>query len=176
MAKQQNTPQSEIKEKMKDIAHDLDKDLIEKTKIIDDYVNTMKRLQADFENYVKRSSKEKEDYAKMAVAKILSKFVDIMDDLDRAMNILEKTQDGPVKDGIKMVHNRFHKILIEEGIKPIETKGKKVDPYMHDVIEMVAHDSPEGIIVEELQKGYNMGDKVLRAAKVKVSKGKGDKK
>jgi|SRR3989344_1348760 len=166
----------DAKQTVKEFETELKKDVEAKTEVIEDYENTMKRLQADFENYVKRTQKEKEDYSKVAVARVLVKFVEIMDDLDRTMNILEKSTDAEVKTGIKMVHSRFHKILAEEGIKSFDSRGKKLDPFMHEVIEMVASGSPEGIIVEELQKGYVLDDKMLRAAKVKVSKGKGDKK
>ncbi len=150
----------------------LQKDLEEKSKIIADYENTLKRLQADFENYVKRVETEKQNATKYAAAKILTKVVNIIDDLDRSMQILEKTQDKEIKAGIQMIHKQFHKILQEEGIKPFDSKGKKLDPYQHEVIEMVAHDSPEGTIIEELQKGYHIHDKILRTAKVRVSKGK----
>ncbi len=150
----------------------LTKDLEEKSKIIADYENTLKRLQADFENYVKRVQKEKEDTTKIAVAKVLTKVVNMVDDLDRTIQILEKTQDKEIKTGIQMIHKQFHKILQEEGIKPFDSKGKKLDPYQHEVIEMVAHDSPEGTVIEEVQKGYHLHDKILRTAKVRVSKGK----
>src|SRR3989344_599609 len=100
-------------------------DIEEKDKIISDYEITMKRLQADFDNYVKRTQKEKEDFAK---------------------------------------------ILQDEGIKSFISKGKKIDPYFHEVIEMVPSDGEEGLIVEEIQKGYVMKDHILRTAKVKVSK------
>ena len=145
-------------------------DIEEKDKIISDYEITMKRLQADFDNYVKRTQKEKEDFAKIVGAKILVRFVDIADDLDRTLSILEKTQDNEVKTGIKMVHARFSKILQDEGIKSFISKGKKIDPYFHEVIEMVPSDGEEGLIVEEIQKGYVMKDHILRTAKVKVSK------
>ncbi len=162
----------EVKKEVAGFEAQLKKDVDAKTQVILDYENSLKRLQADFENTLKRSQKEKEDYSKVAVARVLVKFVDIVDDLDRALNILEKSQDGEVKTGIKMVHSRFHKILSDEGIKSFDSSGKKVDPFMHEVIEMVSHETPEGTVVEELQKGYSMNDKVLRTAKVRVSKGK----
>ncbi len=150
----------------------LQKDLEEKSKIIADYENTLKRLQADFENYVKRVDQEKQNATKYAVAKILTKIVNMVDDFDRTIQILEKTQDKEIKTGIQMIHKQFHKILQEEGIKPFDSKGKKLDPYQHEVIEMVVHDSPEGTVIEEVQKGYHLHDKILRTAKVRVSKGK----
>ena len=161
----------EVKKKVSSFESQFKKDIEAKVKIIEDYENTLKRLQADFENYIKRVQKEKEDYAKLAVAKVLVKFVDIVDDLDRALNVLEKTKDGEIKTGIKMVHSRFHRILTDEGIKSFSSKGNKFDPYIHEVIEMVSSEEPDGIVVEEIQKGYFMNDDVLRTAKVKVSKG-----
>ncbi|MEK6915063.1 MAG: nucleotide exchange factor GrpE [Nanoarchaeota archaeon] len=160
----------ETKEVINEYETQLKIDVQEKDKIISDYESTMKRLQADFDNYVKRTQKEKEDFAKIVVARILVRFVDIADDLDRALNILEKTQDNELKTGIKMVHARFHKILQDEGIKSFSSKGKKIDPYFHEVIEMVPSGEEEGLIVEEIQKGYVMKDHILRTAKVKVSK------
>lgn len=150
----------------------LNKDLEEKSKIIADYENTLKRLQADFENYVKRVDKEKQDATKYAVAKILTKIVNIVDDLDRSIQILEKTQDREIKTGIQMIHKQFHKILQEEGIKEMQCIGKKVDPYCHEIIDMKEHETPEGTIIEVAQKGYHIHDKILRTAKVRVSKGK----
>ena len=143
-----------------------------KDQIITDYENTLKRLQADFENYVKRVDKEKQDVTKYATAKVLTKFLNVIDDLDRTLQVLEKTENKEIKTGIQMVHKQFHKILEEEGIKPMQSIGKKVDPYQHEIIDMVEHESPEGIIIEEAQKGYHLHDKILRTAKVRVSKGK----
>ena len=154
----------------------LAKDLEEKSKIIADYENTLKRLQADFENYVKRVDKEKLDYMKFATGKVLTKFLNVVDDLDRTLQILEKTENKEIKTGIHMVHKQFHKILEEEGVKEMICGGKKVDPYCHEIIEMKEHESPEGTIIEVAQKGYHIHDKILRTAKVKVSKGKSQEK
>ncbi|MEK6909437.1 MAG: nucleotide exchange factor GrpE [Nanoarchaeota archaeon] len=161
----------EVKKDVNEFEDQLKNDIEMKTKVIEDYENSLKRLQADFENYVKRSQKEKEDFARVAIAKVLVKFVDIVDDLDRALSVLEKIQDGEVKTGIKMVHSRFHKILREEGIKPFDSEGNSVDPYKHEVIEMVSSNKSEGTVIEEIQKGYSLGDKILRVAKVRVSNG-----
>lgn len=152
------------------------KDLEEKSKIIADYENTLKRLQADFENYIKQVQKEKEDFTKYAAAKTLAKFLNIIDDLDRTIQVLEKTQDKEIKTGIHMIHKQFHKILEEEGVKEMQCLGKKVDPHCHEIIEMKEHESPEGIIIEVTQKGYHLHDKILRTAKVRVAKGKPQEK
>lgn len=162
----------EPKDDIKKLEIQLAKDLEEKSKIIADYENTLKRLQADFENYVKRVDKEKEDFTKYAAAQILTKMLMIVDDLDRTLQVLEKTENKEIKAGIHMVHKQFHKILEEEGIKEMVCGGKKVDPYCHEIIDMKEHESPEGTIIEVAQKGYHLRDKILRTAKVRVSKGK----
>lgn len=150
----------------------LKKELEEKQIIIQDYESTLKRLQADFENYIKRSQKEKEDFAKFASSKILKKLLNIIDDFERTIILLEKTDNKEIKQGIEMVHKQFHKILEEEGVKQMCAKGNQFDPYCHEIIDMMEHETKEGTVVEEIQKGYHLHDKVLRTAKVRVSKGK----
>lgn len=145
---------------------------LSKEEIIADYENSIRRLQADFENYIKRTEKEKLDFAKYTSAKTVGKFLNIIDSLDMAMIILEKENNAEIKTGIRMIHKQFHKILEEEGVKPMNCKNQKFDPYCHEIIDMVEHETPEGTIVDELQKGYHIHEKVLRTAKVRVSKGK----
>lgn len=159
-----NKIESEIKSEIK-------KDNEAKIDIAKDYENTLKRLQADFENYIKRTEKEKQDFAKYTSAKTITKFLAILDSLDIAMNILEKENNAEIKTGIQMIHKQFHKILEEEGVKPMNCKNKKFDPYCHEIIDMIEHETEEGTIVDELQKGYHIHEKVLRTAKVRVSKG-----
>ena len=113
---------------------------------------------------------------KYAAAKVIAKLLNVVDDLDRTLQILEKTQDKEIKAGIHMIHKQFHKILEEEGVKEMICQGKKVDPYCHEIIEMKEHESPEGTIIEVAQKGYDLHDKILRTAKVRVSKGKSQEK
>ncbi len=171
------------------LENQLKKDLEEKQIIIQDYENTLRRLQADFENYIKRSQKEKEDFAKFASSKVLAKLLNIIDDFERTIVLLEnagkstdfrhaenqkgfhQTDNKEIKQGIEMVHKQFHKILEEEGVKKMCAKGNQFDPYCQEIIDMVEHETKEGIVVEEIQKGYHLHDKVLRTAKVRVSRG-----
>src|SRR3989344_2731448 len=112
--------------------------LEEKDKQINDYINDLKRLQAEFENYIKRNEKEKEEFSKYASYKL----------------------------GIKLLHKNFHKVLEEENIKEIKSVGERINPFYHEVIQKVKSDKDDGIILEEIQKGYLLYDKVLRHAKV----------
>jgi molecular chaperone GrpE len=169
--KQDNNSQPNNQDIIK-LGEQLKKDLEEKQKIIEDYESSLVRLQADFENFIKRTQKEKEDFAKYSASKVIIKLLNIIDDFERTIQLLEKSNNPEIKAGIEMVHKQFHKILQEEGVKPMPCKGKKFDPYCHEIIDMVEHESDEGTVVEELQKGYHIHDKVLRTAKVRVSRGK----
>jgi len=163
----------EKKEKLKTkkIKKDLKKQVKEKNKITEDYLNDLKRLQADFENYIKRTNKEKEDLVKLATKNLVSRLVDILDDFERALSSLKKTDDKEeILKGVEMIFKQFHKILEEEGIKKIEAIGKKFDPYFHEIIKHSKSDEEEDTIIEEIQKGYALHEYVLRPSKVIISK------
>lgn len=170
--KKQSNNQENQTQDTKKIGEQLKKDLEAKQIIIQDYENTLKRLQADFENFIKRSQKEKEDFAKYSSSKVLAKLLNIIDDFERTIQILEKSDNKEIKAGIEMVHKQFHKILEEEGVKQMCAKGNQFNPYEHEIIDMVEHETKEGTVVEEIQKGYHIHDKVLRTAKVRISGGK----
>ncbi len=143
-------------------------ELEHKTKQLEDYTNTLKRLQADFENYIKRTEKEKQEYAAYANGKLLLKVLTLIDDLERALTVQDQKT---LTEGLHMVHKEAVKLLNEEGVKPIEAQGK-FDPYKHEIIDFQTNEKEEGTIIEELQKGYMLKDKVLRPSRVRVSKGK----
>ncbi len=141
-----------------------------KEQLIQDYTNTLKRLQADFENYVKRAETEKTRYQQYGASQVLLKFLDIADDLERAHPLVQSVSNEELKQGMTMILKRFHKILTEEGVTPIPALGQKCDPYKHEIIDVIASPQPDDIIVEELQKGYMHKEGVLRTSKVRVSK------
>jgi len=140
--------------------------LEEQQKMIEDYTNTLKRLQADFENYVKRVDKEKKDVANYSTHKLVSKLLTIADHFDKALDALKDTD--AVK-GIEMMRKDFHKILKEEGVEPIDALNEKLDPYKHEVIDVVIGEKDD-FVIDEIQKGYMIKDKVLRPSKVRISK------
>ncbi len=147
---------------------ELQEKIAEQTKIIDDYTNTLKRLQADFDNYIKRVEKEKEEFTKYSNHKLISKLLTIVDDFEKALDAV-KNDTKETSKGIEMIHNQLNKILQEEGVLPINALGNKLDPYMHEVMDIV-DGNEDDLIVEELQKGYKIKDKVLRPSRVVISK------
>lgn len=131
------------------------------------------RLQADFENTRKRIEKEKQDFAKFANEGIILELLNILDDLERTVELAtSKHEDLPAfLKGVEMILAHLYEMLKEYGVRPIEAEGKIFDPHYHEALmQAEQEDLPEHTVVEELQKGYLMNDRVLRTAKVKVSK------
>ncbi len=138
-------------------------------KLIEEYTETLKRLQADFENYIKRAEKEKAEFAGYANHKLLNDLLPIVDDFEKALEVFKEKADQKLIQGIELIYKRMIKVLENEGVKPIETLGQKLDPFRHEVIDIINLDK-EDVVTKELQKGYMIKDKVLRTAKVQISK------
>ncbi|MCM8795226.1 MAG: nucleotide exchange factor GrpE [Candidatus Omnitrophica bacterium] len=137
------------------------------------YWDRLLRLQAEFENTRKRLEKEKQDFIRFANEGIIMELLNILDDLERAVELAQSGhQDLPAfLKGIEMILAHLYEMLKEYGVRPIETKGKIFDPHLHEALMQVEDNAkPENTIIEELQKGYLLNDRVIRTAKVKVSK------
>ena len=137
-----------------------------------EFLNSLLRVRADFDNYQKRSVRENERYKTAIMENILRKLVQHYDDLNRALNMLEVIENGEsMKIGFKMLVKNFDKFLEEEGVKPMNCEGTKFDPYKHEAMMVEeCDDLPENTIIEEIEKGYFFNNKVLRPARVKISK------
>jgi molecular chaperone GrpE len=131
------------------------------------------KLQADFDNTRKRLERERQDFVKFANEGIVIELLDILDDLERAVDLAEsKHQDLPAfLKGVEMILAHLYEMLKEYGVKPIEARGKLFDPNLHEALMQVEDKTkPENTIIEELQKGYLLNGRVIRTSKVKVSK------
>jgi molecular chaperone GrpE len=131
------------------------------------------RQQADFENLRKRVEREKQEFVKFANEGLIVDLLGILDDLERAVSLAEdKHQDLPAfLKGVEMILAHLYELLKANGVKPIEAQGKGFDPTRHEALMQVEDgDKPEHTVVEELQKGYCMNDRVIRTSKVKVTK------
>ena len=126
-----------------------------------DYLERLQRLQAEFENFRKRTEKERLEILRNANEDLIIKLLSVLDNFELALkNINDK--------GVSMIYSEFYSILEKEGLKTIETEGK-FDPQIHEAL--IQEDGKEdGKILEEIQKGYLLNDKVIRASKVKISK------
>ncbi|AOZ91746.1 nucleotide exchange factor GrpE [Paenibacillus crassostreae] len=129
------------------------------------------RTQADFDNYRKRTQKEKEDTAKYASIKLITELLPIVDNFERAISVeVADTQLESFSKGMNMIYRQLEGILQTEGLVPMESVGEPFNPEYHQAIMQVpSEDYEEGIVVEVVQKGYMLKDKVLRPAMVKVS-------
>ena len=134
---------------------------------INELTDTLKRLQAEFENYKKRVEKEKVEFTVYAHHDLIEKLLPVLDGFELAL----KNTSDPQKfiKGIEMICAQLYSVLSSEGLRPIEAVDKKFDPYKHDVLMKAESGKEDGVVLEEFQKGYMLKDKVLRHSKVKVS-------
>lgn len=130
------------------------------------------RLYADFENLRRRSAKEKIEQIKLANEGLLKDLLPILDDFERALKAFEDTEDkDSVKEGVKLIQDKFGKTLLNKGLKPMEsTIGKDFDVEEHESIAQVPAPSEDqkGKVIDEIERGYYLHDKVVRFAKVVV--------
>lgn len=129
------------------------------------------RLAADFDNFRKRQEQERENLLKFGTENALKKMLEVLDNFERGKKALEKIDDcEKVKESFDLVHKQVLDTLTKLGLEIIETEGKEFDPNFHDaVMQTPTSEQPEHTIINELQKGYKMGDKVLRPALVNVA-------
>lgn len=129
------------------------------------------RAQADFDNYRRRTMKEKEEFAKYASQKLIEQMLPVVDNFERALATSKDSKDyDALAKGIDMIFRQLDQVLAAEGLKPMESVGTPFNPEFHQAIMQVeSEEHEEGIVVEEVQKGYMLKDKVLRPAMVKVS-------
>ncbi|MDH4123376.1 MAG: nucleotide exchange factor GrpE [Thermoplasmata archaeon] len=131
-------------------------------------VDKMKRLQADFENYKKRCTKEKEEIISLATERLVIELLLILDDFERALANSKDNDEETSRKGLEMMHKNLKEVLKRQGVSEISTKCT-LDPFQHEVVSKVDDESREDSeIVECLQKGYRMGSKVIRPARVIV--------
>ena len=135
---------------------------------IDETEDRLKRVAAEFDNYKKRSSKEKDGLYNSLVGDIVSNFLPIIDNLEKAVEA--ETKDEEYRKGIELVLRQFKDVLSARGVTEIETVGKTFDPELHEAVSSVQDDTKgEKEIVQEYRKGYKLGDRVIRHSMVIVA-------
>ena len=150
----------------------LRKELEEKTRLVDEYLSRLKYLQADFENYKKMEARERKTFEMNATETLIRNLLPIIDSFEIAIELAKKNYNKAVFiKGIELIYSDFLSELGKEGLKQIKAVGKKFDPYYNEVTMTVIDNTlPEDTVVEEHEKGYMLGSKVIRTSKVKVSK------
>jgi len=132
------------------------------------------RLAAEFDNYKKRTAREFGDVVKRANFRILRELVEIIDNFERALQVDPADSDGAAyRKGVELIYGQVGDLLAKEGVTPIDSVGRPFDPnFQEALVQMESDEYDEGIVCQEAQKGYRIGDKVLRHARVIVSNGR----
>ena len=140
-------------------------ELAEARKERDEYLDALQRLKAEFDNYRKRVARDQQELAARAHERLVKELVPILDDLERAL-----AHEGDLDEGIRLIHRQFSEALAKEGLTEVPTDGK-FDPHTQEALLSQPSDAEEGDVIQVLQKGYRLGDRVLRPARVVISAG-----
>ncbi len=148
--------------------------LEEKSAKCEEYMSALQRMAAEFDNYKKRTSKEKETQYVEAVAEVVSAFLPVADNMERALDasvkVGETGETGSLKDGILLMFRQLKDVMKGLNVEEIKSVGEKFDPILHNaVMHIEDEDAGENTVVEEFQKGYKIRDKVIRHSMVKVA-------
>lgn len=170
--KQENAKEENIEiEKEKETKEEMNKEKKEQATLkiqLEETEDRLKRVAAEFDNYKKRSSKEKEEMYSSIMGDVVSNFLPVIDNLEKAVQ--SKTEDEGYKQGVELVLKQFKDVLVANGVKEIETIGKTFDPELHEAVSLVADENlGEKEIKEEYRKGYMIGNKVIRHSMVVVA-------
>ncbi|HSC49148.1 MAG TPA: nucleotide exchange factor GrpE [Gaiellaceae bacterium] len=134
----------------------------------DEHLNDLKRVAAEFENYRKRVARDQESLVARAHERLVKELLPVLDDLERALAAAEEHEEATLEEGVRLVHRELEAALRREGLAEIETNGH-FDPHVHEALLSQPSDRDEGSILEVVQKGYTLGDRVVRPARVVVA-------
>jgi molecular chaperone GrpE len=149
---------------------ELEERLAEVERERDDHLDHLKRVAAEFDNYRKRVARDQQSLAARAHERLVKELLPVLDDLERALEAAAEHQEAKLEDGVQLVHRELQEALAKEGLQEIETDGH-FDPHVHEALLSQPSEQDDGAILEVLQKGYRLGDRVLRPARVVVSQG-----
>lgn len=138
----------------------------------DQYLDMLQRSRAEFENYQKRNQKDRDQERRYLTSSVFADLLPVLDNLERAMAAARQAgEKGPLVDGVAMVLNQFLDVFKRHGVTPIEAQDRPFDPNIHQaVMQQPAADKPANTVIQVLEQGYTIHDRVLRPAKVIVSK------
>ena len=135
----------------------------------DSLLDRLARLQAEFENARKRAVREQQEFRDFATADAIKALLPAIDSFERALQT-PSNQPGEFRSGVELIYKQFQDALTKLGVRPVPAKGQVFDPHVHEAIEMVeTSDVPDHHVIEELQRGYKLKERLLRPAMVKVA-------
>jgi len=134
----------------------------------DELFDRLQRLAAEFDNFRKRNARENAALTARANERLVKELIPILDDLGRALEAAAEHEEAKLEEGVRLVHRALSDLLMKEGLAEIKTDGK-FDPHVHEALLSQPSEEDEGAVIEVVQKGYKLGDKVLRPARVVVA-------
>jgi molecular chaperone GrpE len=162
------TPEERITEEQEQQEErvDIDVDALQAER--DQLFDRLQRLAAEFDNYRKRNARETAALTAHANERLVKELIPVLDDLGRALEAASEHEEAKLEEGVRLVHRSLADLLAKEGLAEIEADGK-FDPHVHEALLSQPSDQEEGSVIEVVQKGYKLGDKVLRPARVVVA-------
>ena len=138
----------------------------------DSLLDRLARAQAEFENARRRASKEQQEFREYAAADAIKPLLPVLDSFERALQV--KSEPGDFRSGVELIYKQLQDALAKMGVQSIAAKGEQFDPHVHEAIEMIeTRDAADHEVIEELQRGYKLKDRLLRPAMVKVASNPG---
>ena len=153
---------------------DLEQQMKELEAARDSAIADLQRVAADFDNYRKRTARDQEALVARAHERLVKELLPVLDDLERALDAAAEHEEAKLEEGVRLVHRELSHVLQKEGLIAVDTEGK-FDPHEHEALLTQPSEAEEGAILEVIQKGYRLGDRVLRPARVVVSAGGGER-
>jgi molecular chaperone GrpE len=136
----------------------------------DEYLDALQRLKAEFDNFRKRAQRDQADLIARASERLVKQLLPVVDDLERALEFAAAHEEAQLEEGVRLVHRALADALAKEGLTEVETDGP-FDPHTQEALLSQPSDADEGAVIQVVQKGYRLGDRVLRPARVVVSAG-----
>ncbi len=156
-------------------ARDLEAELADAQRKAEEYLNDLRRLAADFDNYKKRIGREAEARQAHAAESLVSELLPVLDSLERALDASAHHEEAKVAEGVALVRQQLVDVLRRRGLEEIDASpGGEFDPHVHEALSHAPSDQPEGAIAAVWQRGYRLGPRVVRPARVAVSSGGGE--
>ncbi|MFC1939436.1 nucleotide exchange factor GrpE [Chloroflexota bacterium] len=147
--------------------------LAEEKQKAEDYLAKLQRAQADFINYKRRSEQDREETVKFANSQLVLSILPILDDWELALNAIPpRIAKHPWVDGVRLIERKLKAALEAQGLSDIKAQGEPFDPHLHEAVRQ--DKGEEGMVIEEVQKGYRLGDRVIRPSKVVVGNGEAE--
>jgi molecular chaperone GrpE len=134
----------------------------------DEAIDRWKRAAADFDNFRKRTARERDEYVTLANERLVKELLPILDDLERALAAVGEHEEATVEEGVRLVHRSLASLLQRNGVEEISTDGQ-FDPHVHEALLSQPSEAEEGSVIDVVQKGYKLGDRVVRPARVVIA-------